>query len=165
MLLNRQRPVSGREKDVDCGPELEFAKDMPALAADGRAYEIPTPAEAQQMSLMNQARIQGQGDTLAGGSETTTAGLTVPDLQGIGSSADASHISTTVDIPAEEAWSAMTQLWHDSGDFVFDEAVLGAVHDERAESSVGGFEGAGNDGKDSQFTMLWDEGFLWNQLA
>jgi len=31
----------------------------------------------------------------------------------------------------ETAWNAMTQLWHDSGDFQFDEAVLGPIHDER----------------------------------
>ena len=39
----------------------------------------------------------------------------------------------------ETAWSAMTQLWHDSGDFNFDEAALNSIYDDRlAEPSVGG---------------------------
>ena len=35
------------------------------------------------------------------------------------------------------AWTAMTQLWHDSGDFQFDEAVLGRIHDGRGGMGLG----------------------------
>ena len=65
---------------------------------------------------------------------------------------------------AESAWTAMTQLWHNSGDFDFDEAALNSIYEERLE--VPGSEGKDVSGGEGSGGIMGDIGsVLWSQLG
>lgn len=60
----------------------------------------------------------------------------------------------------------MTQLWHDSGDFHFDEAVLGRIHDDRGGGGGGGGGVGGGEGGGGLADVLgMGEGKLGDELA
>ena len=73
----------------------------------------------------------------------------------------------------QAAWNAMTQLWHNSGDFNFDEAIFGQIHDDRLSGLMGadlsGVDGESSDRlKDAEVDTkgsTWSAEMLWNQLG
>ena len=78
----------------------------------------------------------------------------------------------------QTAWNAMQQLWHNAGDFNFDESILGQIHDDRllgglmksATGANGQAIGTALDGQVAGSAPLgegsWNaEMLLWNQLG